>query len=191
MKKLVNKKETTAPKELSVKKDVFSATGEEKTNKVKKNVDAAEILTVAKVKFLRMSHRKADLVVAAVRGMRALDALEKLVFLNKKASLPIAKMIKSAIANAEHNSHLAKENLYIKSIVSNQGPALKRFKPAAFGTAHAIKRRLCHLEVVLTNVKPVKKNNKKANRNNFNLVEKKRFSVKTEKATKSIKQVKK
>jgi large subunit ribosomal protein L22 len=109
----------------------------------------------ASARYLHISHRKADLVVQVVRGMKAVEAVRKLTFLNKKASPLVAKMINSALANAEHNFHLVKEDLYIKSIVSNQGPVLKRSMPAAFGTAHAIRRRLAHLEVVLSTVKPI------------------------------------
>jgi len=109
----------------------------------------------AKARYLHISHRKADLVAQVVRGLKAVEAVKKLALLNKKASPLVIKLINSALANAEHNFHLVKEDLYIKSIVANQGPVLKRSIPAAFGTAHAIRRHLAHLEVVLSTVKPV------------------------------------
>jgi len=154
------KKKKKIEQEAELKAEVVSARGGSASGgevvEVKGDKNKPAVTEVrASARYLHISHRKADLVVQVVRGMKAVEAVRKLTFLNKKASPLVAKMINSALANAEHNFHLVKEDLYIKSIVSNQGPVLKRSMPAAFGTAHAIRRRLAHLEVVLSTVKPI------------------------------------
>ena len=103
----------------------------------------------AKVRFLRVSPKKARLVIDAVRGLKAVEALNKLKLINKGSAPLVFKMISSAVANAENNFKLKKEDLYVKRIVANQGPTFHRFKPAAFGSAHPIKNRTSHLEVIL------------------------------------------
>lgn len=103
----------------------------------------------AKAKFIRLSPRKARLVINTVRGLDVEDALTKLAFLSKKAAQPVSKLIKSAIANAEHNAHLRKNNLYIKEVRADMGPMLKRMTPKAYGRAALIRKRMSHISVVL------------------------------------------
>ncbi len=103
----------------------------------------------AKAKFIRMSPRKIRLVVDAIRGKGVEQALVDLQFLNKAATLPVIKVLASAVANAEHNFHLKKENLFVKSITADGGPVLHRFRPRAFGRAAPIRRRTTHISVVL------------------------------------------
>ncbi|MBL7141721.1 50S ribosomal protein L22 [Patescibacteria group bacterium] len=100
-------------------------------------------------KYLRISPKKMRLVVDLIRGMNAQAALDQLDFIPKRASLLISKVLKSAIANAEHNFKLKKENLFIKEIFINQGPTLKRWRARAFGRAAPIRKRSSHLEIVL------------------------------------------
>ncbi|MBU1131230.1 50S ribosomal protein L22 [Patescibacteria group bacterium] len=113
---------------------------------------------VAKVRFLRVSPRKVKLVIDVIRGMRAQEALERLQFINKKATNPVIKLLNSALANAEHNYKLNKEDLYIKKIVANQGPTLHRWQARAYGRAAAIRKRTSHLEVVLSAKDDLKEN---------------------------------
>jgi len=103
----------------------------------------------ASLNYLRISPRKVRTVVDVVRGMRADEALNQLNFANKRAGLPVAKLLKSAIANAEHNMMLNKETLKISSITVDEGPALKRFKAKGFGRASQIQRKTSHITVVL------------------------------------------
>ncbi len=103
----------------------------------------------AKVKHNRISPRKARLVVDVVRGMRIDQALNQLRFLHKKASIPVKKLVESALANAEHNYDLKKDNLYIKEIRVDEGRILHRWMPRAYGRATPIRKRTSHVSVVL------------------------------------------
>lgn len=100
-------------------------------------------------KFLRLSPRKARLVVDAVRGLNAQKALAMLRVMPKKAAHEIYKVIKSAVANAEHNFGMKKDDLVIKSIVADQGPTFKRYKPRARGSADTMTRKMTHIMVTL------------------------------------------
>lgn len=104
-----------------------------------------------------MSPRKVRLVVDAVRGMNVAAAETKLAFLPKLAAHPVQKLLRSAIANAEHNFHLKKEDLFIKTIVADGGPTLKRFAPRAFGRAAPIRKRTTHVTLVLSTDKVEKR----------------------------------
>lgn len=116
----------------------------------------------AKGKYLKISPKKLRLVVDLIRGRDAVEALDYLKFVPKKASLLIAKVLKSAIVNAEHNFNLKKENLFIKRIFVDQGTVLKRWQSRAFGRAAEIRKKSSHLSVVLeekiptSKIKPVK-----------------------------------
>lgn len=103
----------------------------------------------AHLRFLRISPRKVRLVIGLVRGMPVEQAVDQLTVLPKRASLPVLKLLNSAIANAEHNFKLERKNLRIKSIVANEGPKLKRFQPRAFGRAAEILKRMTHVTIVL------------------------------------------
>lgn len=115
---------------------------------------------VAKLRYYRQSSRKIRLVADLIRGMDTKAALNQLQFLNKRAALPIVKLVKSALANAKNNFSLKEDNLFIKSIVVNQGPTLKRWRARAFGRAAEIRKRTSHVIVVLDEkikTQPVKK----------------------------------
>jgi large subunit ribosomal protein L22 len=115
----------------------------------------------ASLKHLRMSPRKARLVIDIVRRMPVEAALDQLRFINKKATEPIAKLINSAIANAINTYNLEKSNLYIKEIRSDEGVMLKRWMPRAHGRATSIRKRGCHLNLVLAEIKESGKKEKK------------------------------
>jgi len=97
-----------------------------------------------------MAPRKVRLVIDTVRGLPATVAETRLAFLNKRASLPVLKLLRSAMANAEHNFHVRKEDLLIKTIVVDGGPTLKRSAPRAFGRAAPIRERTSHVSIVLS-----------------------------------------
>lgn len=96
-----------------------------------------------------MSPRKVRLVAGLVRNMDALSALDQLRFTQKAACRPVEKTLRSALANAEHNFHLDKEDLKIKKIFVDKGPVLKRWRARAFGRAAPIKKHICHITIVL------------------------------------------
>lgn len=107
----------------------------------------------AYLRFLRMSPRKVRLVVDTIRGLSVAAAETKLHFVPKLASEPVLKLLLSAVANANHNFHLQKEDLYVKSIVADGGPTLKRFRARAFGRAAPIRKRTTHITIVLADKK--------------------------------------
>lgn len=100
-------------------------------------------------KYVRVSPRKAGQICSLVRGKDVNEALAILKFTPRGAAADIAKVVKSAKANAENNHEMNAENLYIASIVANQGPTIKRFMPRAKGRATMIRKRTSHIEVVL------------------------------------------
>jgi large subunit ribosomal protein L22 len=106
----------------------------------------------AKAKYIRMSPRKVRLVLDVIRKMPVEDALGQLSHIGKRAAEPIAKLVNSAIANAENNFNLKKSNLYIKEIKAGEGPKLKRWMPRAFGRATTIRKRTSHIDVVLAEI---------------------------------------
>ena len=103
----------------------------------------------AQVKNLRVSPRKARLVVDLVRGMSVENALAQLRFVNKGVATDIAKLIKSARANATHNYTLDPSALVIKKMWVDEGVTLKRWMPRAFGRATPLRKRASHITVVV------------------------------------------
>jgi large subunit ribosomal protein L22 len=107
-------------------------------------------------KHLRKSARKVRLVADLVRGENVAKALKKLEFVNKAAAPLVAKVIHSAAANIRdkfQEERLEPEDLYIKEIFVNEGATLKRIKPAAMGRANQIRKRTCHINVVVAEQK--------------------------------------
>ena len=100
-------------------------------------------------KYVRVSPRKAGQVCSLVRGKNVDEALAIVKYTPKAASEIIEKLLKSAIANAENNHSMAHEKLYIDEIYANQGPTLKRIRPAAKGSAVRIRKRTSHITIVL------------------------------------------
>jgi large subunit ribosomal protein L22 len=103
----------------------------------------------AKARYIRMSPKKVRLVAGLVRGMGVGQAEAHLGLTQKAAALPVLKLLRSAIANAEHNFKLEKADLFIKEISVDGGPVLKRFKPRAFGRAGSIRKRTSHINLTL------------------------------------------
>mgnify|MGYP000471043569 CR=1 FL=1 len=105
--------------------------------------------TKATAKHIRMSPKKVRLVVDVIRGKEVNKALAQLNFINKKAVKPVKKVVESAIANAQHNYDLDKNNLYIKEICVDKGRTLYRYTPRALGRATPIRKRTSHINVTL------------------------------------------
>ncbi len=106
----------------------------------------------AKVKNLRMSARKVRLVADLIRKMTVDQALNQLKFTHKKAALPVLKLIKTGLADAEHNFSLDRNNLKIKEIKVDEGATMKRWMPRAFGRATEIRKRSCQISLILTEI---------------------------------------
>ena len=112
------------------------------------------MISKASGKFIRMSPQKARLVIDLIRGKDVNEALALLRFSKKHAAKQIEKVLTSAVANAEHHARETSEsidvdNLYIKLAIVNEGPALKRFMPAAMGRATPIRKRTSHVEIIV------------------------------------------
>ena len=103
----------------------------------------------AKVTGVRIAPRKCRLVVDLVRGKKVADALGILANVNKSASPVVAKLIKSAAANAVNNNKMDESKLYVDTIYVNEGPRLKRYMPRAKGSASSIIKRTSHISVVV------------------------------------------
>lgn len=100
-------------------------------------------------KTVRIAPRKARLVADLIRGKSVVDAVVTLAHTNKAASPIIDKVVKSAVANAVNNHSMNEEVLYVKEIMINEGPTLKRFRPRAKGSASPILKRTSHISVVI------------------------------------------
>ncbi len=103
----------------------------------------------AVARYIGLSPRKVRLVVDTVRGKPVGEALAILRYLPNAAAREVAKVVKSAVANAEQNNHLSAEDLYIASISADEGPSLKRWRPGARGRANPIRKRSSHITVVV------------------------------------------
>jgi len=104
----------------------------------------------AELRYARISARKVKIVADLIRGKNADEALAIVKFTPKASSKIIEKLLKSAIANAENNHNMSRERLYISEIYANQGPTLRRIRPAAKGSAVRIRKRTSHITIVLS-----------------------------------------
>ncbi|UCC66123.1 MAG: 50S ribosomal protein L22 [Deltaproteobacteria bacterium] len=103
----------------------------------------------ARAKYVRISPRKARLVADLVRGKGVEEALNTLTFTKKAFAEKLIKLIKSAVANAQQNTNMDVDTLWIKKISVDGGPTLKRYMPRAMGRATMIRKRTSHVVVVL------------------------------------------
>ena len=103
----------------------------------------------ASLKFAREGAQKTRLVADMVRGKSVNDAIRILSFEGKKPAEMIQKLVESAVANAEHKQVIDIDNLYIKEILVDKGPFIKRFRPRAQGRAFEIKKKTSHINLVL------------------------------------------
>lgn len=106
----------------------------------------------AQLNHLHIAPRKVRLVAGLIRGRKIKDAKLELRYLSKRSALPLLKLMQSAVANAKHNFDLIEDSLRIKSIVVDQGPAFKRYRPRAFGRAALIRKETSHVSLVLETV---------------------------------------
>ena len=101
------------------------------------------------LRYARISSRKVKIVADLIRGKKVDEALAIVKFTPKASSEILEKLLKSAIANAENNHGMNRGNLIVSEIYANQGPTLKRIRPAAKGSAVRIRKRTCHVTIVV------------------------------------------
>ena len=101
-------------------------------------------------KYLRISPRKVRLNADLIRGKRVEDALNLLTHTPKAGAKVVSKVVQSALANAGQDKSIDVDTLFVKTIFVNQGPTLKRFRPKPMGRAGRIRKRTCHITVVLS-----------------------------------------
>jgi large subunit ribosomal protein L22 len=116
----------------------------------------------ATARFVRISPNKARRVVNLVRGLPAKEALTVLQFAPQAASEQVYKVLASAIANAENNERLDPDALLVSEAFVDEGPQMKRFRPRAQGRAYRIRKRTCHITLVVEAVTPAARPTKKA-----------------------------
>ena len=100
-------------------------------------------------KYIRGSVSKARRVLDQIRGRTYRDALIILEFMPYRSTGPITKVLRSAVANAEHNLGLDPASLVITAAIADMGPSMKRYRPRAQGRAFAIKKQTCHISIAV------------------------------------------
>lgn len=103
----------------------------------------------AQLRFLPLSAQKVRLVIDMVRGKNANDALEILRFVNKRGAMPVRKLVASAVANAEENFGVSRDDLYVAKIVADEAPTRKWRRFGARGRFKPILRRNSHVTIIL------------------------------------------
>ncbi len=108
----------------------------------------------AQARFMRVSPQKARLVLDLIKGRKVEDALNTLAFTKKRVAATVEKLLRSALENANYLSaekdiDVDVDNLYVKHAVANDGPRMKRIRPAPMGRAFRYVRRIAHIELVL------------------------------------------
>jgi large subunit ribosomal protein L22 len=106
--------------------------------------------TRAEARYIRMSASKARAVLELIRGLDVAQAEQVLQFCERDAAIPIRKCLASAVANAEHNDSQLVDELYVSACYADEGPTLKRWRPRARGRATRIRKRTCHIVVIVS-----------------------------------------
>ena len=118
----------------------------EKTAKRRENADKRPR---AIARYIRVSSRKVKIVIDLIRGKSVKEAEAILRYTPKAATEPVLKLLNSAVANAENNLELNRDDLYVAEVYANQGPTLMRYRPRARGCASRIRKRTSHITIVL------------------------------------------
>ncbi len=106
--------------------------------------------TRAQVRYLRMSASKARVVLDLIRGKSVTDANQILHFSERGAAKEIQKVLRSAVANAQHNDEQVADELFVSACYADEGPTLKRFRPRARGRAGRIHKQTCHVTLIVS-----------------------------------------
>jgi large subunit ribosomal protein L22 len=109
---------------------------------------------IAKLNYVRISPQKARLVLDLIKGRRVEEALDTLMFTKKGIAPKLHKLLRSAVENAnyvsaEKNLDIDVDRLFVKRAVANDGPRMKRIRPAPMGRAYRYQRRIAHIEIAL------------------------------------------
>lgn len=104
----------------------------------------------AYLNMIRISPRKARLVVDTIRNKSVAVAVATLHNMDKRSAEPVLKLLNSAIANAVNNNGMEADKLFVKTVYVNEGPTLKRFRPRAHGRAYEILKRTSHLTIIVS-----------------------------------------
>lgn len=104
---------------------------------------------MAKARFVRMPSTKIKLVIDLIRGKSVSEAMAVLKNTPQAASLVVEKLLNSAVANAENNKGMLKDDLVVAEVFAGQGPTLRRFQPRARGRATRIRKRSSHITIIL------------------------------------------
>jgi large subunit ribosomal protein L22 len=105
------------------------------------------LLPTATAKYVRMTPFKVRRVVDLIRGLHVDEARRVLQFSPHAASVPVSKVLNSAIANAENNHQLPADSLFVVRAYVDEGPTLKRFQPRALGRAYRVRKRTSHITI--------------------------------------------
>jgi large subunit ribosomal protein L22 len=116
----------------------------------------------AQAKWVRVSARKARLVLDHIRGRTVPEARTILAFTPRAAATDIAKVLRSAVANAEANHGLDGDELVVEAAYADEGPTLKRWRPRARGRVNRIRKRTCHVTLVLSEQQPAETTRRRA-----------------------------
>jgi large subunit ribosomal protein L22 len=108
----------------------------------------------AEFRFMRVSPQKVRLVLDTIKGKRVEEAINTLHFMNKRTAPAVEKLLRSAVENANYLSQekgleTDVDRLYVKNAIANEGPRMKRIRPAPMGRAFRYQRRLAHVQIVL------------------------------------------
>ena len=106
---------------------------------------------IARKRFIRQSPYKIRYVLKTIKGLKVDDAINKLSLTNKKASTYIEEVLRASISNMMSKSENSNDDLFIKTAYVDEGPVMKRFRPAAMGRATGIRKRTSHLTIIISN----------------------------------------
>src|SRR3954466_10159134 len=120
----------------------------------------------ATLRYLRITPRKVRVVADLIRGKKVGQALAQLTYLEKRAALPLSKLLRSAVANADQaaQGQLDVDALFVRELQVGQGPSLRRFMPRAMGRAFKVLKKTSHISIVVGDEVPAKKKNRTARR---------------------------
>ncbi|MET0727562.1 MAG: 50S ribosomal protein L22 [Acidimicrobiales bacterium] len=118
--------------------------------------------TRAQVRHLRVSAYKAREVLDLIRGLHVDDADAVLEFTERAVAVEIRKVLAAAVANAEHNDQLDSNELHVAACYADEGPTLKRWRPRARGRATRIRKRTCHVTIIVSRMDPKKLDQRRA-----------------------------
>ncbi len=104
---------------------------------------------IAKTRMIRIATTKVRIVGEVIKKKNINDAMGVLTFMPQKASFILKKLLDSAIANARQKKYVDVDNLYVKNVIVDGGPVLKRFLPRAMGRATKVRKRTSHITMIL------------------------------------------